>query len=60
MTDVEHSHHRHHHIDDSEVWKNKNLAAKKRRKLIGSILFVFLTCLAVIIMCAVVWMYTAE
>lgn len=53
-------HHRHHHVDESEIFKNKNLQAKRRRDLFGRVLFILLSIIAIFIMVAVVWMYTVE
>ena len=53
-------HHHHHHIDGSERDKRHRLSASKRRKLIGRILFVLLSILALIIVMTVVWMYWPE
>ena len=63
-----HSHHhsngssrRHHkHLDDSEIFKNNNLNAKKRRKLFKNILFTVMSVLAVLITLYVIYIYMVD
>lgn len=52
------SHHHHYDSDDSEVFKIKNLGAQKRRKIMANVTFTALCIIAIIIIIAVVWMYT--
>ena len=55
----EHSKHRHHHrhIDEAEKAKQKNLSARKRRKIIANIAFTTLCILATVIIAFVLWLY---
>ena len=52
-----HHHHHHHHKDASEIFKNKNLQAKRRRDFIEKWLFNLLIVLAVLVMIGVVVVY---
>ena len=71
----QHSHHHHHHshhhssgssrrhhkhLDDSEIFKNNNLNAKKRRKLFKNILFTVMSVLAVLITLYVIYIYMVD
>lgn len=53
------SHHHHYDSDDSEVFKIKNLSAQKRRRIMANVTFTALCIIAIIIIIAVVWMYTS-
>ena len=55
----EHSEHRHHHrhIDEVERTKQKNLSARKRRKIMANIAFTSLCILATVIIAFVLWLY---
>ena len=55
----EHSKHRHHHrhIDEAERTKQKNLSARKRRKIMANIAFTTLCILATVIIAFVLWLY---
>ena len=48
----------HHHGDSSEVFKRHGLSSIKRRKIIGRVLFVALSAVAICIVLACVWLYT--
>ena len=51
------NHHRHRHIDESERAKQKNLSARKRRKIMANIAFTTLCILATVIIAFVLWLY---
>lgn len=53
-----HGRHHSHHMDESEKSKIHTLSASKRRKIIGKVLFVLLSIVAVAIMLFVAWIYT--
>lgn len=53
-----HGRHHSHHMDESEKFKIHTLSASKRRKIIGKVLFVLLSIVAVAIMLFVAWIYT--
>ncbi|MCI6549394.1 MAG: hypothetical protein MR450_00855 [Prevotella sp.] len=55
-----HRHGCHRHRDEAEIFKNKQLNAKARRRIIARIMFIILSILAICIMAFVVWIYTAE
>lgn len=51
-------HHRHHrHLDESEIFKNKNLEAKRRRQYLKKFMLITLTLLAISVMFAVFYAY---
>lgn len=47
-----------HHGDSSEAFKRHGLSSIKRRKIIGRVLFVALSAVAICIVLACVWLYT--
>lgn len=51
--------HRHHHrhMDESEIFKNKNLQAKQRRRFLKKFMLITLTLLAILVMLAVFYAY---
>lgn len=53
-----HSHHR--HRDEAEIFKNKQLNAKARRRIIARTMFIILSIVAILIMAFAVWIYTVE
>lgn len=56
MTTNNNRHHIHHHehLDESEIYKRKNLSAAQRRKKLAKILFRVLCVIAVAITCLVI------
>ena len=55
-----HHHHHHHEEDEATKFKNKNLEAKKRRKILSNLLFVVLCALAAIITLGVLYVYSVN
>ncbi len=53
-------HHHHHHIDDAERFKQHQLRAHHRKKVLSKVLFWTLCVIAVMVLCAVYWLYTHE
>ena len=47
-----------HHGDSSEAFKRHGLSSIKRRKIIGRVLFIALSAIAICIVLACVWLYT--
>ncbi len=57
-TGKEHVHRHHHrHLDESEIFKNKNLKAKQRRRYLKKFTQTVLTILAIVVMLAVFYAY---
>ena len=59
MTDskLKHHHHHHSHQDDSEIFKNKQLRARRMRKTAKKVLFWTMCFLAAAISAFVFWLY---
>ena len=57
-----HSHHHHHHHEEDEATKfrNRNLEAKKRRKIMSNLLFIVLCALAAFITLVVLFVYSVN
>lgn len=60
MTESRRHHHRHHQKDASEIFKEKQLGARRRRKVCSDVLFALGCVLALLIILAVFWLYTNE
>lgn len=63
---TEEKHHRssrskhHHHKDESDIFRERQLRAVKNRKLYSRLLFAVGCIVAVVIVLAVMWLYTNE
>lgn len=57
MSNSEHHHHHHHRVDSASRWKRKSLRSIELRKKIRKWLLRILVCIAIIMACAVVYLY---
>lgn len=53
-----HHHHHHHKKDGSSLFKQRSLASIRRRKILEKVLKITLMVIAVLMACAVVFVYT--
>lgn len=60
MTTERRHHHHHHHQDASDIYKQNQFHARRRRRIISNVLFALGCILSVLIIIAVVWLYTNE
>lgn len=58
-TETRHHHH-HHHQDASDIYKQNQFHARRRHWIISNVLFTLGCILSVLIIIAVVWLYTNE
>ncbi len=58
--EVHHHHHHRHRKDDSDRFRERQLKASRNKKILSNLLFTVGCILAIIIILAVVWLYTNE